>query len=509
MKNILLRTGRRIFTEQELKYAYHRLYGSGAPAPSPMYAVCALALKVASKFFNINGLVKDYMTPQATVDTKSNVFTYTKHHLDCMLNRVYDLPEVVINPARRQTVNVLVPAFDFGSLSAGFFGVFKVAQFIKSCGHHVRLVMFDNFWYDEARFKKLFLQYPGMENLLDELEIEYIGERKRPLQVSPKDNCVATVWYSAWFARKINALTGQQPFLYLIQDYEAQFYPGNSSQALADQSYAWDYAALFSNPMLERHFVEQDIGGFATRKLRHRHFNNACAASLPPLADFKARHAAPNRKYKLAYYSRPNVNRNMFELGALTLIRAAERNVINPEQWEIYGMGIGDVAIELGEDFKLQQLPRMTLKEYIEVVNDFDLCLTLMASPHPSLIPFDLAGSGALVVTNSFRNKDSAYFAPISGNILCAEPDVEKLVDAMELAMQRLGDLDRRHADATAMNYPRSWEETWQDEHRQLIQDVFGEGQAAFENEAGQSGDVTNGTTNGTADLYQSRRAAS
>lgn len=63
---------------------------------------------------------------------------------------VYDMPEVVIDDTRPETINVLVPAFDFGSMSAGFFGVFQVALFIKRCGLNVRLVMYDQFHFDEA-----------------------------------------------------------------------------------------------------------------------------------------------------------------------------------------------------------------------------------------------------------------------------------------------------------------------------------------------------------------------
>jgi len=40
---------------------------------------------------------------------------------------VYDMPEVVVDSERRPTVNVLVPAFDFGSMWAGVFGIFQVA----------------------------------------------------------------------------------------------------------------------------------------------------------------------------------------------------------------------------------------------------------------------------------------------------------------------------------------------------------------------------------------------
>ncbi len=167
-------------------------------------------------------------------------FIYTEAHVNLTTNRIYDLPDVVVDSTEPTRVNVLVPAFEFKSMSAGFFGVFQVARFIKQCGFKVRLVMFDNFFWDEAQFRVKLEGYPGMEALFDELEVAYIGERLAPLRVSPRDNCVATVWYSAYFAQKIISTTlSREPFLYLIQDYETNFYAGAQNSHLQTPPIPW------------------------------------------------------------------------------------------------------------------------------------------------------------------------------------------------------------------------------------------------------------------------------
>ncbi|MFM6401440.1 MAG: hypothetical protein ACKPFF_32600, partial [Planktothrix sp.] len=102
-----------------------------------------------------------------------------------------------------------------------------------------------------------------------------------------------------------------------------------------------------------------------------------------------------------------------------------------------YGVGMGSIEISLNEKITLRQLPRMNLKEYSEVISTFDIGLCLMASPHPSLLPFDLAGTGAIVLTNSFDLKDQAYFRQFSSNIICRQPCLETLVDGMREAVEK------------------------------------------------------------------------
>ena len=393
---------------------------------------------------------------------------FTNEHLNLRLNSIYDLPEVRVSGGRSRTINVLVPAFDFNSISAGFFGVFNVALFLKRCGHHVRLVMFDRFHFDEEAFRRKLEGYPGMEDMFDELEVEYIGDRARPLLVSRDDVCVATVWYSAYLAEKIMGVVGGGAFLYLIQDYETNFFPGGSQFVLADATYDMDYVALFSTSSLMAFFEKHDIGGIVERNIPRIFFNNASASNLIGEREFFELNTA-RAKRSLVFYSRPIVDRNMFELTALALQRAYESGIFDLEEWDCIGMGLGEGVVQLPEGRVSQSLPRMTLKEYQRQVAGFDICLTLMASPHPSLIPMDLAGSGALVVTNTFRTKTASYLRSLSGNIIPAEPRLDALVEALAIAKARSDDLAARYANARAMTYPTDWAQSLTGDHSAFI----------------------------------------
>lgn len=204
----------------------------------------------------IPGFRRQIVKVKGVYDKK--IITYTSDALNVTLNNIYNLPDVEIRENRPKTVNVLVPAFSIETISAGFFGVFNVAKLISSQGTNVRLVLFDNFYYNAMEFEKSLKNYPGIEDLFDIMEIEYIGSNYKPLYVSKEDRVVATVWYSAYFAKKIMSVINlDDPFLYLIQDYEAAFYPANSLHCLAHETYNMNYNALVSSETLFNFLIKK------------------------------------------------------------------------------------------------------------------------------------------------------------------------------------------------------------------------------------------------------------
>jgi hypothetical protein len=458
----------RIFTKEELRTAWQKLEEPSLKLTRKMQYVAYTSLLLADKTGITQPLISELR--RRGLASMQETYTYDERILDMKLNRIYDLPKVVVDPERPRCINILVPAFDFSSISAGFFGVFQIALFIKrATPHNVRLVLFDNFFFDLDKARTKIKGYPGMENLFDDLEVDYIGERKHPLRVSPEDNCVATVWYSAYFAEKImNTIGSDKRFIYLIQDYETNFYPGSSSSVVANESYKFNYSAFFSSESLKNFFIANDIGGIKSRRLPFIHFNNACAANLMEPGEFIRVHKQKAKK-RLVFYSRPVVDRNMFELTAKAIMTAFKEGIFDPSEWDCIGMGLGECTLRLNEEKSSVCMPRMNLTEYIRSVASFDVCLTLMASPHPSLIPMDLAGSGAIVVTNTFATKSNDYLNSICTNIIPSEPTLPALLTALKIAKERCLDLEERHRAAAAMQYPRSWEQTFTPLHYEFI----------------------------------------
>lgn len=451
--------GRKFFSDNDLRNAYQHY--SGFPVALGAKATVAYWLmRITSIFIPLERLRK-------IIATRRDVLHgYGKRQLDLETHRIYDLPDVVIVKNRPPTINVLVPAFSIDTISAGFFGVFAFAMFCAECGFHTRLVLFENFYFDIETFRKNLKKFPIFANLLDKVEVTYLGSRHEPLAVSDKDIAVATVWYSAYFAEKIRTFCGAKHFLYLVQDYEPAFHPVNSNFVLAHNSYKFPAVPWFSTRPLQQYFMGREL--YSGQEWNNWCvYNNACSASFDTRASLKEKRTSIERNF--VFYSRPEVNRNLFHLGALSIITAYQKGLFNEgSNWNFYGIGIGNVEIYLDDARKLSQLPRMSLEEYQNTIGRFDLGLSLMGSPHPSIVPFDLAASGAVVLTNSFETKTPEYFAGISANILCKEPTLAELVDGIEEAIKRCKDFDAR-LEASDINYPRDWNETWTQQHRDFL----------------------------------------
>ena len=136
-------------------------------------------------------------------------------------------------------------------------------------------------------------------------------------------------------------------------------------------------------------------------------FENAITAVRPP-----ARRVSQRSPRRLLFYARPEPHaaRNMFELGVLGLARALADGAFAGD-WEFNGIGStrrGRVA--LGRT-SMRLLPRSDQSAYAELLRDHDVGLALMYTPHPSLVPIEMAAAGMVVVTNRFENKDAAAMA--------------------------------------------------------------------------------------------------
>ena len=139
----------------------------------------------------------------------------------------------------------------------------------------------------------------------------------------------------------------------------------------------------------------------------------------------RRRDLAGRRPRRLLFYARPEPHaaRNMFELGVLALGRALERGAF-AGGWELHG--IGTVRVAPPDRPRRRRVPRAAPARgpgrLREVLREHDVGLALMYTPHPSLVPIEMASAGMLTVTNSFENKTAEAMAAISPNLVAAAP---------------------------------------------------------------------------------------
>jgi glycosyltransferase involved in cell wall biosynthesis len=358
-------------------------------------------------------------------------------------------------------VNLLIPTIDLEHFFGGYIGKFNLARRLAEQGHRVRIVTVDPVGSLPARWEREIERYDGLRGMFDRVEVAF-GRESHGLEVSRQDTFIATTWWTAHIARAALTELQRDRFLYLIQEYEPFTFPMGTYAALAAESYTFPHTALFSTELLRGYFARHRIGVFAgeehTALDRSAVFENAITAVTPPTA---AELAARGSR-RLLFYARPEAHatRNMFELGVLALRGALRDGAL--QGWELHGIGTvgGRRTLSLGGGAELRMVPRSDQTAYAELLRGHDLGLALMYTPHPSLVPLEMASAGMLTVTNSFENKTPEAMRAISTNLRAPEPTLAALAAALAEAAGAVSDHDGRVAGAE-VNWARNWEQSF------------------------------------------------
>jgi glycosyltransferase involved in cell wall biosynthesis len=361
-------------------------------------------------------------------------------------------------------VNLLIPTIDLTHLFGGYIAKFNLARRLAERGHRTRLVTVDPAPQLPRDWRERVESFAGLDGLFDTVEIALGRDRDAPLELNPEDSLIATTWWTADIAgHMLRSLTGRR-FLYLIQEYEPYTFPMGSLAALAKATYELPHVALFSTELLRDFFAARRYGVFAAGEKEGRRdsvsFENAITRVSPPSAG----EMGARERRRLLFYARPEAHaaRNMFELGALALTQAILNDVFG-SRWSFHGIG----AVDEPEDVRLasanlQMVTRRGQSDYAEFLTGFDVGLALMFTPHPSLVPLEMASAGLVTVTNTFETKTRGAMEAISGNLLAAEPSLDGIVAGLQQAVERADDSEARVANS-AVDWSRDWDQSLDD----------------------------------------------
>ena len=353
------------------------------------------------------------------------------------------LLNISIDPAMAHcpALNVLLPSLAMKSMSGGPNTAVTLACRLAATGIKVRLVSIsapndldsNAFWAHATKLS-------GGDPRLHDVELVDASYRAKPFHVGVNDLFMATAWWTAQAAKYAVRHMRQNRFLYLIQDYECLLHPASTQQALAEETYSFDYIPVVNTKILLEFLIANRIGRFAAPEFA------ADALAFEPAIDTAlfypvSPHGAVSRERKrLLFYARPTQGlRNLFELGVAALRKLVNEGTIIPEQWEICGIGEAFDPVPLGLNCWLKPLPWLDLATYAQQMRESDILLSLMLSPHPSYPPLEMAACGRPVVTSVFSNKDATQLASISPNIIGVMPTLAGVCEGLLTAIRRGG----------------------------------------------------------------------
>ena len=363
------------------------------------------------------------------------------------------------DPAAPARVNLLIPTIDLKHFFGGYITKLALAKRLAGTGARVRIVTVDPVGPLPSAWRETLASYSGLGGVFDAVEVCF-GREAATIEVSPRDTFIATTWWTAHVAQAALESVAASRFLYLIQEYEPFTFPMGTWAALAAESYTFPHRALFSSELLRGYFRAHGLGVYAAGAEAGEHDSRAFANAITPVHPPTREELADRGVRRLLFYARPEAHaaRNMFELGVLALVRALREGAF-ADGWELHG--IGTVAqggqIALGGGASLSLLPRTGQQAYGAMLREHDVGMALMYTPHPSLVPIEMASAGMLAVTTTFENKTPAAMAAISSNIIAAPPTVAGVAAALIEAAQASGDLDRRLRGA-AVDWATDWQ---------------------------------------------------
>ncbi|MEA3291950.1 MAG: hypothetical protein U9Q71_06595 [Pseudomonadota bacterium] len=422
----------------------------------------------------LNRVIRNTVNAQSLLPLKQKVgkrLRETYYNAEVLLRiqdkvRPLNLDQHAGEPAR---INLIIPEIDFRSFYGGYIAKFNLARRLTEQGEKVRFVIVDPCEIQPGRWREEIREYQGLESIFDQVEVAYCFDRKTPLPVSADDSFIASTWWSAYIAHEAAQRCGRRRFVYLIQEYEPFTFPLGSYSAMAAASYEFPHAAVFSSPFLEEYFNNNKYGVFSLpeyEETRAASFENA-------ILSFDAeqlRFDVPGGVRKLLFYARPEAHaaRNMFEVAYLALARSIERGVFDGGEWLFHGIGSSHGDIPLPGGRKLEMLGKFGLREYGERLLDYDVGLSLMYTPHPSLLPLEMAAAGMLVVTNECMNKTRDKLAAISCNLIGSRPTIEGVGEGLREAVDEVANETRRRA-GSEVKWASSWDAAFDDRKIALL----------------------------------------
>jgi len=252
-----------------------------------------------------------------------------------------------------------------------------------------------------------------------------------PIAVRRNEMFVTYNWWTTLNFAKVRdaqaAMFGEapKPLIWLMQDYEPAFYAFSSAHLLARAAYD-TCAPLWGiiNTTNLADYLERSGHSFA----RSFVFEPVISDALRPYLD---RIATSTRRKRVLVYGRPFVERNCFP----ALVRGLRRWVQDYPQyadWEVISAGTAHEPVDLGGGRKLVSVGKLSLDEYAEVLLTSSAGVSLMASPHPSYPPLEMAHFGVRTVTNGFVCKDLSTFHPGITSLMSIEE--RPLADALAAA---------------------------------------------------------------------------
>ena len=283
--------------------------------------------------------------------------------------------------------------------------------------------------------------------------------KNNAIDILPDELFITTSWWTTLSTMQsvpINSI------IYLLQEDERMFYPYGDDHLRCTNILKNKQIKFFINTqLLYNYFISE---GFTNIAENGTWFEPA----FPKQIYYRREKYNANKKI-LMFYARPDHARNLFYFGIELIEKAIRLGIINLSIWNIVLVGKNIPDFYFFNQYKPHTLENLGWSEYAELIGKVDLGLSLMYTPHPSYPPLDLAASGAVVVTNTFANKEALHL--YSPNIISASLEHDALLEALEKGIRLASNKEKRENNHAANTLLSDWSQSFNLLFKEMIGD--------------------------------------
>lgn len=269
---------------------------------------------------------------------------------------------------------------------------------------------------------------------LDPARVAIVPRRDdRPaVSVGARDVFIAYNWWTVLNIKEVVAAQAEAaggraaPYIYICQDFEPGFYSFSSThlvawRALKGEGQWW---AIYNSSELAAY-----VGALGVSPAEQFVIEPTLSAGLRP---FLPDGAVP-RERRMLVYGRPGIPRNCFP-AVLAGLRTWAATYKNAKQWDVVSAGAAHRPLALGNGIQLRAVGKLSLEDYAATLRGSAVGLSLMASPHPSYPPLEMAHFGVLTVTSdyAFKSLGTAHDNIVALDDIRAESIAAALTDVCE-----------------------------------------------------------------------------
>jgi hypothetical protein len=376
-------------------------------------------------------------------------------------------------------INLVIPMLSPAIIFGGYISFFNFASRLIARGYPLRFIVTENMSHSREQLLNVLDGFPAARLSIQNADVVRALPHVSytPIPVSRQDVFIAYSAFSALLCHRACEELGTRRFIFYLQEEEGHFHSHNAYRATVEYVYTLPHIAIFNSPMLENYFRMMNLGVFSTHRApgRYMTFRHALSTTRHPVLGDIA-HRSPK---KLLFFARPeqHAERNLFEIGLIALRSCCDAGLFRSGEWEFHAIGAmtDGFSLNLGEDRTLKFLARRPTAEYTKLLYQYDLGVSLMYAPHPSVPNFEMAAAGMPTVTTTFVNRSKAEMESICANFIAVQPHIEGVKSGIGEAVGRVYDYETRVENAK-FEWPRSWDESftgaWLDEFDRLVAEM-------------------------------------